>query len=70
MLAATMFSLLLPGLDAGAVAYGMSGSAALIVTSLALGGLTLWVAHRPGFERGATAALSTGFSTMFFCRLF
>jgi ZIP family zinc transporter len=46
MLAATMFSLLLPGLDAGAVAYGSSGSAILIVTSLTLGGFTLWVAHR------------------------
>jgi len=133
MLAATMFSLLLPGLDNAVTSLGAVKGALLVIASLATGGLTLWLAHRyaphehfckgceggetrrftriwlfisgaigaftvavssallpcalgfaggamlfvissevipethrPGFERGATAALFTGFSVMFF----
>ena len=46
MLAATMFSLLLPGLHAGIATLGPIGGALLVIASLASGGLTLWLAHR------------------------
>jgi ZIP family zinc transporter len=46
MLAATMFSLLLPGLDAASAGFGARTGALLVIASLALGGVTLSLAHR------------------------
>ena len=72
MLAATMFSLLLPGLAAASAGFGARAGALLVIAALALGGITLWVAHRcvphehfcKGCEGGATAALFAGFCLM------
>jgi len=46
MLAATMFSLLLPALDAASIGFGVRTGAVLVVASLAMGGVTLWLTHR------------------------
>jgi ZIP family zinc transporter len=46
MLAATMFSLLLPALDAAGAGFGARTGAVLVIGSLAMGGVTLWLAHR------------------------
>jgi ZIP family zinc transporter len=46
MLAATMFSLLLPALDAAGASFGVRMGAVFVIASLAMGGVTLWLAHR------------------------
>jgi len=47
MLAATMFSLLLPGYDVALAQYGdKSAAAAIVLSSLGLGGFVLWVVNR------------------------
>ena len=46
MLAATSFSLLIPGIKAAiALGYSETAAAALMVSGVLLGGLTLWLAH-------------------------